>query len=777
MKISKIGLLGGSCLAGLVLSIGAAQAQLATVSCDNSMTATGSDIVLCSGTNTLDLNLQGFAADPNGLDGVGDIVIQTGDFTGDIQTVFELTVINAEATSLIEDTLQGFVDDTITDAEFLAFNEAFLLTGAGGSAPSPTITGNLFSTPAGSDSSVIIFNDGVIDGGVILSSVGGFSILNSTDGRIDSDISAGAFTSGLSDPAYLINYGQVNGDIVFDEFIAYSTIANIGGGVDLSDAALTQLLGLGRPRELYTPEINKELALLGVPDAERAQFTGSVTGSGQFTLIYNAGLLDSPSITASGTADGVETRVVNSVSGEIGSSSAVLLQATAGAEDLSVWNFGQIENFIFNATGAEDSLIVNAGNDSGLDDLVFDFESEFITESETSAQALERFSGILTRGLAENATPATFELNFIGNDENSEEIFNIGNLSGTITFNGGRKRFLQYPRRCLFWQSIGEWGIKFTGGWMTRNSRQLSILARLLAILLAAMKRITFLISPRRRISMARFREADSIRLEAADDGLINNSSVAVTNELEIPERTAFSGLATDLENGVGSSTKAQWTGTISTGGGNDILYNTGVINGDVDLGANDDSYVANGSVGAVALGAGDDIAHIYTGATFTSLDGGAGDADTVSFFGEGSIDAGLLLGFETIDFGLWSIAGTGDLNGADVTLSLDGLSGVLINIGTLNVNASVGETLTLAGDVTADTTTITQGGLSVNGTLTSDVNVNMNGVLGGDGNIVGDVINSGVVSPGNSPGVLNITGDYNNAGGDYIVEATAAGG
>ena len=68
--------------------------------------------------------------------------------------------------------------------------------------------------------------------------------------------------------------------------------------------------------------------------------------------------------------------------------------------------------------------------------------------------------------------------------------------------------------------------------------------------------------------------------------------------------------------------------------------------------------------------------------------------------------------------------------------------------------------------------TTVSAGGLAVNGSLASGVNVLGGGTLGGTGTIGGNVTVNGAISPGNSIGTINITGNYTqNAGSTYQVE------
>ncbi len=65
--------------------------------------------------------------------------------------------------------------------------------------------------------------------------------------------------------------------------------------------------------------------------------------------------------------------------------------------------------------------------------------------------------------------------------------------------------------------------------------------------------------------------------------------------------------------------------------------------------------------------------------------------------------------------------------------------------------------------------TTVANGALLVNGTVSGDVYV-WGGYLGGGGTIGGSVLNNSLVSPGNSPGVLTIAGDYSQTSNGYLL-------
>jgi len=83
------------------------------------------------------------------------------------------------------------------------------------------------------------------------------------------------------------------------------------------------------------------------------------------------------------------------------------------------------------------------------------------------------------------------------------------------------------------------------------------------------------------------------------------------------------------------------------------------------------------------------------------------------------------------------------------------GIGGSLTKIGT--------GTLTLTGMNTyTGNTIVSQGSLIVDGSIASPNTIVQNGgLLGGTGTIGGNLINGAVVSPGDAPGKLTITGNY----------------
>jgi autotransporter-associated beta strand protein len=89
---------------------------------------------------------------------------------------------------------------------------------------------------------------------------------------------------------------------------------------------------------------------------------------------------------------------------------------------------------------------------------------------------------------------------------------------------------------------------------------------------------------------------------------------------------------------------------------------------------------------------------------------------------------------------------------------------------GTINGNGGLWKngagTLTLTGvNSYTGNTNIEAGKLVVNGSLSSAVRILKGGSLGGNASVFGNLTNLGTLAPGNSPGTINITGNYLEAG------------
>jgi outer membrane autotransporter protein len=163
----------------------------------------------------------------------------------------------------------------------------------------------------------------------------------------------------------------------------------------------------------------------------------------------------------------------------------------------------------------------------------------------------------------------------------------------------------------------------------------------------------------------------------------------------------------------------------------------------------------------------------------FDSSDGGIARAITN---GNGSFD---ISGLTTAGMGIGSIEGSGNYFLGSKTLTVGGnnlsttVSGVIQDGGNSGgVGGSLTKigtgTLTLTGTNTyTGVTTVNAGSLILDGAIASvQTLVNTRALLGGRGSLGGNLVNSGIVNPGDSPGTLTVGGNYTqNAAGTLRIE------
>ncbi len=213
---------------------------------------------------------------------------------------------------------------------------------------------------------------------------------------------------------------------------------------------------------------------------------------------------------------------------------------------------------------------------------------------------------------------------------------------------------------------------------------------------------------------------------------------------------------AVTLSNTVAATTINVQTGTLTVAAA-DILAHTATVN----------VAAASGSTAKLALTGGDQI--------IDTLNGGTGAVLDLNGFNLNVAKNGSYSG-TTLNVGSLTKTGTGQL---DILGSTNFTKGIVTNDGTTtfaagttqttsNTVVNTGATLVNAGTInntntgtTADTIVNSGGTLVNNGTITNGVLVNTGGLLKGGGTITGNLTGNGTTSPGNSPGILTIAGDY----------------
>jgi fibronectin-binding autotransporter adhesin len=196
--------------------------------------------------------------------------------------------------------------------------------------------------------------------------------------------------------------------------------------------------------------------------------------------------------------------------------------------------------------------------------------------------------------------------------------------------------------------------------------------------------------------------------------------------------------------------------GAIQTFLSTDRLDNSGTINGAIDLGAGDDTIINSGTInGQIFLRAGNDSV-TNAGRIVGTLDMGAGDDAFI--LRSGSSNSIVLggAGTDTLALQLTGTAAAPDqLNLASHTgfERLRHESGV----GVVNGLASFDRIDVLAGRLIGNTGSTMSGGT---------INVVASAVFGSAGTVNSNVINSGMLSPGASPGTMTVNGNVSFAAG-----------
>lgn len=243
-----------------------------------------------------------------------------------------------------------------------------------------------------------------------------------------------------------------------------------------------------------------------------------------------------------------------------------------------------------------------------------------------------------------------------------------------------------------------------------------------------------------------------------------------VNNAAVVFDQTTTGTYAGNLS-GTGTLTKAN-TGTVTLSGNNTYSGATTVSGGTLvanGTGIGDASAVTVASGATFRLGGNETIGSLagagaVNTATFTLTTGGNNGSTAVT----GTLAGASVVKVGTGDFGL---NGTGTLTGS-----------LAVNAGSVSIGgayttpatvASAASLNILAGGALTGSVTGAAGSFTrANGTVTGAV-ANA-GTLSGTGTIVGAVTNTGTVAPGNSPGILNVTGSYTQtAAGTLAIELT----
>lgn len=284
--------------------------------------------------------------------------------------------------------------------------------------------------------------------------------------------------------------------------------------------------------------------------------------------------------------------------------------------------------------------------------------------------------------------------------------------------------------------------------------------------------------------------------LQLSDAGNLASQTVLIAN----------GGTLIDSNGGLASTAAVTTHGLFSLGASESIGSLSG--SGSVDLSANSLS-VGSGSFSGAIGGTGDlhasgpgtlalSGANTYTGTTSIAAGAilqltGSGSlaSPTITIAAGGTLaddNGGLVSTAAVTNAGQFvlgasqaisSISSTGTVSLGSGTLAVGSgsIRGSTSGSGSLQKTGT--GTLTLDGTNTfTGATSVSQGQLVLNGSVTGNVTVGAAGTLTGSGRIGGSLSSAGIVSPGNSPGILTVGGNYTEAGTLRVeIDGTAGAG
>jgi hypothetical protein len=224
------------------------------------------------------------------------------------------------------------------------------------------------------------------------------------------------------------------------------------------------------------------------------------------------------------------------------------------------------------------------------------------------------------------------------------------------------------------------------------------------------------------------------------------------------------------------------WIGPAGTGNFNQGL-GTVTVNSDLVLGGVLYSGVPQPGVGTYNLNGGDLkvkgnlVVGNFGKGTFTQR-GGTVTVDNFLILGQNTGSSGNYTLYNgTLNVGILVLANRANFTLAGGRLNIRGQA---TNTGTLN-NLSIAGNVTNQGTISG--TTSISGSVTNNGVVTGavtirgDVTNNSGGVLGGTTIVAGNLLNFGIINPGNSPGMMSVSGDYDqDPSGTLLMELAGYG-
>jgi autotransporter-associated beta strand protein len=257
----------------------------------------------------------------------------------------------------------------------------------------------------------------------------------------------------------------------------------------------------------------------------------------------------------------------------------------------------------------------------------------------------------------------------------------------------------------------------------------------------------------------------------AGGGNVINEGTGVITNAAT--DAILFSAGGT-VTNQVGGLIQSQQGSGVDALAGPTTIVNSGTISGATGLRILGEAFITNNAGGLITGIA--RLAILSSGGSTKLSNAGtingnvslSDAANTAQLFPGGRINGNLNLGK--------SPASNLVLDGSTEQTYSQAVTGTTTNAGSLTKQGSGNWLIDVAMNAPVSTNVLA-GVLTVNNSLTSPlVTVQAGGLLKGSGVIIGNVVNVGAISPGNSPGTLTINGNFTQgAAGTYNVQIFSA--
>jgi len=549
----------------------------------------------------------------------------------------------------------------------------------------------------------------------------------------------------------------------------YTGGTTIAGGV----------LQIGSATGLSTGNVTDDASLVFTAGATGANITQVISGSGSLTVQGGTITLSgSNSYTGVTTVDGGTLAL--SSGGAIASSSEVNL-ASGATFNISATTAGAT---IQNLVGVTGSIVTLGGRT--LTDTVTG-STTFNGVINGTGGFVKQGSGTLTLGSSNGYTGGT---SFDGGTMQISNDNNLGGASGTLSFNSGTLELTSNvtTNRSVTLNSGGGIILVDSGdtGTFNGNIAGSGTLTKSGSGALVLAGTNTY---GNTTISAGIVQINSSTGLPT-NSNVTNDASLIFNNAGTATYSGVISGSGTltmkgsgtvDLSGNPGNSTYSGGTffdaGTIkistarNLGIGTTLTFNGGTLETASNLTLTQTAMLNSGG-GTVQTDTG--VAAIYTGrilgdGSLTKTGPGALTLGTLSSTGlMNSYSGGTRVSAGTLTGDTYSLpAGGGIVNNAalifDQTFD-DTYRGPISGTGTFEKTGS--QTLSLSMNLSQSASTINLGTLNLVGiTMSSPLTIALGGTLIGNGTVIGNVLNNGAISPGNSIGIINITGNLTSPG------------